>query len=477
MKMEKHKNIVIIRIWNKGLTIKTPPLGIAYLLKSLSKMPHIEAGFIDAHLEELSISETADRIIALRPFMIGFQVFSVDYPKLKEIVPILKSSLPKAKIVVGGPHVTALPDQTLNEIPEIDYVIRSEGEESLPLLIDACMNNKTDLINIEKIPNLVFRKDGTIIHNQQRLIDVTDWKEPAWDLIKPDRYPPIQHGTFHKGKKVVPIITSRGCPYPCSYCAGSLMTGKKIRTRDIEDVIDEIELLIEKYGFDEIIIEDENFTFFKDRVIKFANEIKRRKINVYISFPNGIRVDKIDEEIVKNLQSINVYTVGLGIESASENTLTKMRKKWDLNDVNKKILLLKKYGITVRGLFILGFRDETIEDIKQTIDFAVKSNLDQAYFGNYLPLPGTEDFNILVDSGELELENIKWEHYNSYFGKFPYHPQDVSQEILNKLIKKATLKFYLRPEILFGFLKSAANTTFIKSMFNRFWLVFKKSNS
>ena len=475
--MEKRKNVVITRVWNKGLNIKTPPLGVGYLLKSIKQLSHVESNFIDAHLEELNIAETVGRIISFQPFMIGFLVFSVDYPKLKQIVPLLKSSLPKATIVVGGPHVTALPDQTLNEIPGIDYVIRSEAEEALPLLIDACMDNKTDLINIEKIPNLAYRNNGTIVHNQQRLVDVTDWREPAWDSLKPDRYPPIQHGTFHKGKKVVPIITSRGCPYPCSYCAGSLMTGKKIRTRHIEDVVDEIEYLIDKYGFDEIIIEDENFTFFKDRVINFANEIKRRKINVHISFPNGIRLDKIDEEIAKSLQSINVYMVGLGIESGSERTLSKMRKNWNLEDINKTILLLKKYGITVRGFFILGFSDETIEDINRTIDFAVKSDLDQAYFGNYLPLPGTEDFNNLVYNGELELENIKWEHYNSYFGKFPYHPRYVSQEILKKLIKKATLKFYLRPKILFGFLKGAANTTFIKSMFNRFWFVFKESYS
>jgi radical SAM superfamily enzyme YgiQ (UPF0313 family) len=471
--MKSNINTVIVRFRNVGLPIKTPPLGIAYLLKALSSSPNVNCKFIDAHLEELDLNSTVERIVEYRPKVIGFQTFSVDYPQLKQIAPILKSMLPDAAIVAGGPHVTALPEQTLKEVPEVDYIIRSEGEEAFPLLAEALLG-KSD--NFNNIPNLTYRTNGTVIHNQLSHVDVKHWKEPAWALLQPDKYPPIQHGTFHKGKKVVPIITSRGCPYPCTFCAGSLLTGKKIRTRDVNDVVDEIEFLINTYGFDEIIIEDENFTYYKDRVIDFTNEIKKRNINVHFSLPNGVRLDKIDDDIASHLHDINVYLVTFGIESANNSTLSRMKKKWNLEEVDDKIRLLQRYNITVTGSFILGFRDETEEDIMQTINYAIKSKLTQVYFGNYLPLPGTEDFNFLVARGDIDIETVKWENYNSYMGKYPYHPKDVSAELLCKMIQKGTMRFYLRPRIIIAFLQRAANITFIKSMFNRFLLIFKTSS-
>jgi anaerobic magnesium-protoporphyrin IX monomethyl ester cyclase len=232
-------------------------------------------------------------------------------------------------------------------------------------------------------------------------------------------------------------------------------------------VVDEIEWLQKTYGFEEFIIEDENFTFYKSHVTEFADELTRRKIKCYFSFPNGVRLDRLDDEIVRRLAEMGTYVACLGIESGSRATLDKMDKHWDFDMVRERVLLFKKYGIIVNGSFILGYRDETMEDIEKTIAYALSLPIDMAYFGNYLPLPGSVDFNFLVERGDLDLNRIDWEHYNSYAGVLPYHPKQVSETQLMKAVKKATLRFYLRPRIALGFLKRMTSLVFIKSFFFR----------
>jgi len=467
--MTKNKpNVVLVRLANPNMNLITPPLGIGYLLKVLSKIDGIDPVFLDCKLDKIDDSALLTRLEDLAPLMVGFQVFSVDYNRFTNLLPIIKEQLPETIIVAGGPHVSGLPMHTLNTNPEIDYLISGEGEEALPMLAQYHQSNSKK-IDIDKIPNLVHRKGTSCVQNEKQYVDVNTYGAPAWELLQPDRYPPIQHGTFHKSKRVVPILTSRGCPYPCTFCAGHLMTGKKIRLREIGSLVDEIELLINEYNFEEFIIEDENFTFYKSHVLQFADELKRRKIKCFFSFPNGIRLDRLDEEIIARMAEMGTYVVGLGIESGSSKTLGNMKKKSDFDLIYDRVKLLKKYGIIVSGSFIVGYRDETIDDIKQTIKQAVRLPIDMAYLGNYIPLPGTEDFDILLKRGELILDQIPWENYNSYVGVFPYHPKEISEADLRKAIKIGTLRFYLRPRIVFGILSRMTSIVFVKSFFVRMY--------
>ncbi len=466
-------NVVLVRLANPNVNIITPPIGIGYLLKVLSQMKGIEPVFIDCKLERLDDESLLKRLEDLDPLMVGFQVFSVDYSRFTDLLPDIRARLPEVVIVAGGPHVSGLPEYTLNTNTEIDYIIVGEGEGVLPLLVKYHLDT-TGKINIDKIPNLVYREAQSCVYNEKQHIDVNAYGAPAWNLLRPERYPPIQHGTFHKSKRVVPILTSRGCPYPCTFCAGHLITGKKIRLRKPKSIVDEIEWLQNKYSYEEFIIEDENFTFYKHHVIEFADELEKRKIKCFFSFPNGIRIDRIDEEIVARLAGIGTYVVSIGLESGSKKTLRNMKKNWDMDLIGKRISLLRRYGIIVNGSFILGYRDETIDDIEQTIKYAIGLPIDMAYFGNYLPLPGSTDFNILLKRGELVLEQIRWDKYNSYTGTLPYHPIDVSEVALRKSIRKATIRFYLRPRIAFGFLRRMTSFVFIKSFFFRFYNIMFK---
>ncbi|HNW88699.1 MAG TPA: cobalamin-dependent protein [Bacteroidales bacterium] len=470
---KKHK-VVLVRLANPNFNLIAPPIGIGYLMKVLESMDGIEQIFLDCKLHNIDNNSLLNRLIDLQPLLVGFQIFSVDYGRFKKLLPAIKQRLPNCIFVAGGPHISGLPVHTLETNPDLDYAIAGEAEEALPLLVESILSGMKEPA-IDQIPNLIYRRNNKIIRNPQKWIDVNAYGAPAWHLLEPDLYPPVQHGTFHKNNRVVPILTSRGCPYPCTFCAGHLVTGKKIRLREIKSVVDEIEWLINTYNFGEFIIEDENFTYYKSHVIEFADEIQRRNIKCCFSFPNGIRLDRIDEEIVSRMSEMGTYMVCLGIESGSRETLTRMGKNWDFDLVRERASLLKRYGIIVNASFILGYRDEAIEDIKQTIDFSLSLPVDAAYFGNYLPLPGSTDFETLIQQGELVLDQISWESYNSYTGVFPYHPRDISERELSKAIKVATIRFYLRPRIMWGILRRMTHLVFLKSfLFRLYGILFRR---
>jgi radical SAM superfamily enzyme YgiQ (UPF0313 family) len=456
----------LVRLKNPGLRIVSPPLGIGYLLKALNRMEGINPVFIDCHLDNIDERTLIQRVRKLDPVLLGIQVFSIDYFNFSRLLPDLRKVLPDTILVAGGPHVTALPEYTLRSNPDIDFVICGEGEIALPKLVKKLLDRGL-ASEFSDIPNLAYRKDGKYVRNKTEWIDIDELGNPDWDLIRPQDYPAVQHGTFHKSSRVVPIITSRGCPYPCTFCAGSLITGKKIRTRDIKDVVDEIEFLKTRHGFEEFIIEDENFTYYKERVISFADEVIKRGIQCYFSFPSGLRLDRLDEDIVRKLHAMGTYMVSLGVESIAPDTLKRMNKKWSREQVVSKIKLLRKYGIITQANFILGFRDDTLSDIQESIDFSLELDINQAFFGNYIPLPGTEDFNILINKKEIVLEDINWSDYTSFYGKFPYHPKGVTLKQLESMIKKATMRFYLRPRIIFNFLKRITRLIFLKSLISR----------
>jgi len=460
------RKVVLIRLANPINNWVAPPIGIGYLLKVLNDIDSIKPIFLDCKLHNIDNNNLLNKLIDLEPLLVGFQIFSADFGLFTKLLPTLKQKLPNCLFIAGGPHLSGLPTYTLETNPALDFAIAGEAEEAFPLLVKSILSGMKEPLP-EQIPNLVHRKDNSIIINQQKWIDVNVYGAPAWQLLKPDLYPPIQHGVFHKSPRVIPILTSRGCPYPCTFCGGYLVTGKKIRLREIKSIVDEIEWLINTYNIGEFIIEDENFTFYKSHVINFADELQRRNIKCFFSFPNGARLDKLDEEIVSRLAEMGTYMVSLGIESGSLQTLTKMGKNWDLDFVRDRVKLLKHYGMIVNASFILGYRDETLDDIKQTINFALNLPIDIAYFGNYLPLPGTKDFEILTKKGELILDQIKWESYSSYAGVLPYHPVNLSEHELRKAIKIGYMRFYLRPRIAIGILQRLTHLVFLKSFFSR----------
>ncbi len=437
------------------MPIVIPPFGLGYIATSLRKHGY-NVSILDCAKENYDYNDF-ERYIKKNSFdVIGIQLFTADFGSVKKSIEIIKNADEKKIIIVGGPHPSCTPKTILNDLEDIDYAFWGEAERGFPELIDQIYYNK-DKENLSNISGLIYR-DAEAQHavpnhkiNRPYFEDNLDkLGMPAWDLIPPDSYPPAPHGVIAKRLPTAPISISRGCPYPCSFCAAKTVTGRKLRYRSIYNVIEEIKLLYYEYKVREIHIEDDNFTLKKDFVVDFCNSLIKEKLDISWACPNGVRLDTLDLDLLKIMKRSGCYSFAVGIESGSERVLRHMKKKLSLNLIKEKIELCSKIGIRTTGFFIVGYPVETKEDILETIRFAKSTKLDRAEFANFMPLPGTAAYDYLIENNEPI--NTNWEQYlpNRYV---VYSPKGVSAKELRRLQQKAFFKFYFRPHIIIGIIK------------------------
>jgi len=249
---------------------------------------------------------------------------------------------------------------------------------------------------------------------------------PAWHLINlPDYWPHMQSATVPiKGKRPAVIQTSRGCPHLCTFCAGHVVHGRTVQMRTPESVMKEIRMLGDRFKVDEIWIQDDNFLHDRER----ANDIfwHMAKRSMHVRFPNGIRCEKLCEHVVYRMKNAGVYFVGIGIESGSQRVLREVKKGLRLDTVRRAVELFHRYGIMTSGFFIVGLPPEREENVKESISFACSLPLDRIQVGTWIPYPGSEDFGKV--SG---MDNTTLRRWQRVF----------------------TLRFYLRPRILWSLLR------------------------
>ncbi|MHA1343856.1 MAG: B12-binding domain-containing radical SAM protein, partial [Promethearchaeota archaeon] len=300
--------------------------------------------------------------------------------------------------------------------------------------------------DFREIRGIVFCLNDKIVVNKKRsLIDNLDILPfPSWDLIEPHKYPPIPHQFFYKYYPVAPIITSRGCPYSCYFCAVPYLWSKKFRRRSTKNVVDEMEYLVNTFGIKEIHIEDDSFTLNKAHVMSICKEVISRNLRIAWSLPNGIRVDTIDEEIVAIMKESGCYQVGLGIESSNEDVLRKVNKNIMVEKVKRAVRLIKKYNIEIRGFFMIGIPGETLEDIKSTIKYSHKLNLNYISFGICYPIPGSKYFENYYES----YRDIKWDNMKLHRWDVKFLGKNV-----RKILKYWYISYYLNISHLYNVLK------------------------
>lgn len=408
------------------------PLGLMYLAGYLEKQHEVK--IVDMKVGNVSLENLKEILLAFKPDFVGIRCLTYQSAVVYSVCEYVKSIFPGCKVVVGGPHAGANPQEIISK-PFIDYVTVGEGEVTFFEIVSGK--------NPAEINGLVYKENNKIRTTSPRELikDLDTIPVPAYHLVDIEKYVSNSyvHAFFRAEKRVAQIFTSRGCPFHCIYC--HKIFGKSIRYRSPEKVVEEMKLLYDKYQIREIQIEDDSFNIDMVRAKKIMDLIIQSGMKIKISFPNGIRADFLDEELADKMKQAGVYSVCFGVESGDKEIQKAINKNLDLERVKKAVELTTQKGILTMGYFMLGFLGETKEQMLKTIEFAKKSKLHMATFFKVTPYPNTELYRQALEKGFGP--SAKPEDYTYTFSKNgALNLSAVNAKTLNKMIKKAYFDFF-----------------------------------
>ena len=443
-----------------------PSLGLGYLATAVRKKHDVT--ILDCIKERISIAKLKEIIKRFNPDVLGLQCYTFDLEFVGVSMKAAKEIRPDIITVAGGPHPTAMPNNMMKLFKGyLDYLFVGEAEIGLPRLLDSLSSGRR---NLESIPGLVWSEGQDFYSNPREFtMDLDILGFPAWDLIHPEEYPESQHGAFFKKFPIAHIMVTRGCPYPCTFCAGGVISGKRVRRRSIDNVLNEIRYLKDNFGIKEFHIIDDNFTMDMAYAKEFLRRLKSLSLDMSWAVPNGVRMEFLDEELLGLMRETGLYLISLGIESGSDKILQLMKKGITTAKIRECVNMINAAGIDMAGFFIIGFPGETIESIRQTIRFSMELGLVRANFFTYLPFPGSESYETLEKNKGLGM--VDWDRF--YFMTAAYTPDGITRKQLKRLHRLAFAKFYLRPRIIWYQMKSIKSFRHLFFLFRRFfrWIV------
>jgi len=435
-----------------------PPLGLAYIAAYLENNGH-KVRIIDGMAENKTISEISNKSKSFD--IVGITSITHFVPRAHETAMAIKQVDKDVPVVMGGPHPTVVPFEVLED-KNVDYVVKGEGEITTLDLVDAVEGKK----NPEKVLGLAFRKNGKIRFNGDRPLvkNIDELPMPARHLLPMHLY--FSSEARSKDKRAFSMMGSRGCPNNCSFCSNNEMFRKIFRANSPERVVDEMEILIDKYHAKDIEFWDDNFMLIKKRVMEICDLIKERGIEV--DWHAQGRVDSADFEVLIKMKESGCYYVGYGVESGSERILKDVGKNETKDQIRTTFKLTKKAGMLVRGYFMIGFIGETIEEMNQTIEFAKELDPDIATFSFLTPFPGTKDFIRAQQEGKFDKDYYKKSiipEFN-FLDKPVYVPKGITEEQILQMHRNAYRSFYLRPGYILKQIKNIRSLSDIKRLVN-----------
>ncbi len=439
-----------------------PPLGLGYIATALRERGYRDVKILDCILEKLDFEGFRKYIKEWKPDVIGINSWSLSVKDVLRSLEIVKEVKRSIITVIGGPHPSALDKRAMEYFKMADFGFIGEAEIGMPMLMDYLDGKGCGL---EEIPGLMWREEREILSNPQVFIkDLDSIGFPSWDLIEPDRY--ARHGTLIH-KKTACIITTRGCPFPCTFCSAKVVAGRPLRRRSIDNVMEEIRLLMAEYSIRRFVVFDENITLNHDHIKEFCTRVINEGLDIEFELPNGIRLDTLNMEILTLMRKAGFSErVAVGIESGSERILNLMKKGLSKEKIREKIDLLNRTGFKPIGYFIIGFPTETRADIEETVKFAKELKLYRVGFMPFHPLPGTEIYHRLVAEGEISAD---FDFSLLSTDNIPYSPSGISKKELDWIRKKAILRFNLQPHVLWDYMRDYNSLSFairkVKSIF------------
>ena len=422
-----------------------PVASLGYIASLLEKNGH-EVTMIDAHIDRHYKKKILTALECNE--YVGLTTNIVKISGAIQIADFIRKNRPDAKIIMGGPYASVEFEKLIPE--HADIIVHGEGEYTL---LDIVQGNE----ELKDIKGISYW-DGNCIKTtplRPNIEDLDSLPFPAWHLFDLRRYP-----TVAKKWPVVPIITSRGCPYKCINCT-HVIHGYKYRYRSPENVVDEIEYMVDRFGIKEFQIWDDNFTLLPERTRKICELIIERKIKIFLSAPNGIRADIGDLELFKLMKKAGFFMVSLAVESGDQENVNKLGKKQDLERLKATVKMLNEVKIKINLFVILGLPFDSKETMRKSIDFVKKLKVEMVQFFTCAPFPGTELFEIIKKEGRL-LYDPEVFHPGFQRNEPVFEMPNLSSKDVKRMARRAYMEFYFRPGQIYRFLTKGF--TFRKSL-------------
>jgi radical SAM superfamily enzyme YgiQ (UPF0313 family) len=422
--------------WVEGMedhtetAIRMAPIGILSIAAYLTERGH----FVAVHdcrgaVTRVGTSDVLSRVSSFKPDLVGFTAVTSGFLNAYRLAEAIKQLSPEIIVVFGGVHVSALRGTILASFRAIDFVVTGEGEKAMAELAAGAKP--------ASIQGLVYREGTEIRDNGLRtdLCELDSLPFPAYDKL--EGFPKsFEAALFNYPKSPsATIISSRGCPYQCSYCDRSVYR-RSFRFNSAEYLYEHMAFLKSKFGIRHVFFYDDLFTFNRERIEKFCRLLREKPLRM--TFNCAVRVGHIDDELLKMLKASGCWMVSLGIESGAPEILARHKTKVDFNEMRTTVKRIQKAGLRAKGLFMMGLPGETEETIRMTTDFITSLELDDMNMTKFTPFPGSPIYPTIRDEGSF-VEN--WELMNCL--NFVFVPQGIeSKERLDDLYKQFIKRFY-----------------------------------
>ncbi len=425
----------------------TPPLGLAYVAGAIEAAGH-EVQVIDAvtaaptkhtryfrgYLVGLASDELAARVPADAKAVGITVVFTHEWPAIVQLIEAIKARLPDVPIILGGEHVSSMPEFCLMT-SKADFLVLGEGEETVVELLDALDRGMphAELLGIGyREPAVAANGNGAAPANanghgarpgaasavvnprRERTLAIDAIARPAWHLIDLDTY--HEHrwmGGMYSSTKSVPILATRGCPYQCTYCSAPNMWTPRWIPRDPKLVVDEIEYYMQTFGARNFPFQDLTAIIKRDWIVQFCQELLARGLEITWQMPTGTRSEAIDAEVAQLLRKTNMISMAYAPESGSETTRQLIKKKMKTDRMFESMRAAVDAELNVMVFMVIGFPHDKDEHIRENLAFLetiADIGINDAAVGFYMALPGTQIFDSLYDSGQITLDREYFRH-------------------------------------------------------------------
>jgi anaerobic magnesium-protoporphyrin IX monomethyl ester cyclase len=441
-----------------------PPLGVTYLASFLRQKfdrRDLEVRLLDAAILQLDLRGVLDYVLEENPEIVGLSTVTLTAAFAKKLIEGIKARKPDTFVVVGGHHPSALPEDLL---PGADAAVIGEGEATLGELVEARLGG-TDW---SSVAGIAYARDGEHVRTEPRpyIENLDAVPFPARDLLPMHKY-------FHqypyrtRTKFYATMVTSRGCPYNCTFCGVKNLWSRKVRYRSVENCLAEVDELYNRYHVSCIQLYDDCFTVNRKRVMEFCHGLIERKYD--LKWGCFARCNNVDREMLGTLKQAGCVELQIGVESGDEAVLKGIDKELKIDTIRHAFRITKEAGLNTKAFFMIGNPGETPETIRKTIDLAKELEPTYAMFSVLIPFPGIPTYDEYKARGFIK--TFDWSKYNWYSDPV-FETDTLSAKDMVALRRRAEMEFYLRPRRVLKHLYDGIRAGKVKTLQRNFfaWL-------